>query len=294
MISQSRVSKDRRIERPAAQTRRGACIALISAMLLTAVPHGGARAADWLDDSLRGSFSPSSSVRWDGINLGVQAGLTSMDTDFGGSTGQQVAYILRNSTLENEAHPSSWTTLPHNITNSRNYGGFLGYSTQYDQLVLGVDAAYNRMSSAEAQASDSMTRIVTTSDTVQHTVTIAAQSSMKLIDYATARVRAGYAFGQFLPYAFVGGAVGRFNYTNTSTVTDSQLLGGVTSVFGPVTQADSKNNAVVGGFTAGLGMDVALLPNVFLRGEWEYVGFAPVNGIRSSINTGRVAIGMRF
>jgi opacity protein-like surface antigen len=294
MISQSRVSKDRRIERPAAQTRRGACIALISAMLLTAVPHGGARAADWLDDSLRGSFSPSSSVRWDGINLGVQAGLTSMDTDFGGSTGQQVAYILRNSTLENEAHPSSWTTLPHNITNSRNYGGFLGYSTQYDQLVLGVDAAYNRMSSAEAQASDSMTRIVTTSDTVQHTVTIAAQSSMKLIDYATARVRAGYAFGQFLPYAFVGGAVGRFNYTNTSTVTDSQLLGGVTSDFGPVTQADSKNNAVVGGFTAGLGMDVALLPNVFLRGEWEYVGFAPVNGIRSSINTGRVAIGMRF
>ena len=41
-------------------------------------------------------------------------------------------------------------------------------------------------------------------------------------------------------------------------------------------------------------MDVALLPNVFLRGEWEYVGFAQVNGIRSSINTGRVGIGMRF
>ncbi len=100
MISQSRVSKDRRIERPAAQTRRGACIALISAMLLTAVPHGGARAADWLDHSLRGSFSPSSSVRWDGINLGVQASLTSMDTGSERQPGQQVAYILRNSTLE--------------------------------------------------------------------------------------------------------------------------------------------------------------------------------------------------
>jgi opacity protein-like surface antigen len=296
MISQSRVSKDRRIERPAAQTRRGACIALISAMLLTAVPHGGARAADWLDDSLRGSFSPSSSVRWDGINLGVQAGLTSMDTDFGGSTGQQVAYILRNSTLENEAHPSSWTTLPHNITNSRNYGGFLGYSTQYDQLVLGVDAAYNRMSSAEAQASDTLSRRVTTSDNVQHDVTITAQSSMKLIDYATARFRAGYAFGQFLPYAFVGGAVGRFNYTTSSTVTSDETppAPGTPYTYGPITDTSSKNNAVVGGFTAGLGMDVALLPNVFLRGEWEYVGFAPVNGIRSSINTGRVAIGMRF
>ena len=44
-------------------------------------------------------------------------------------------------------------------------------------------------------------------------------SSIKLIDYGTFRGRAGYAFGQFLPYAVLGGAVGRFNYTNTSTVT---------------------------------------------------------------------------
>ena len=256
--------------------------------------QSGARAADWPDDILRGSFTPSPTVRWEGLNLGIQTGLTSMDTDFGGSTGQQVAYILRNSTLENEAHPSQWSTLPHNITNSKNYGLFLGYSYQWDQLDLGFDGAYNKMSSAEAQASDSMTRIVTTADTVQHTVTLSASSTMKLVDYATARMRAGYAFGQFLPYAFVGGAVGRFNYTNSSTVRDSQLLGGVTTVFGPVTQTDAKNNAIVGGFTAGLGIDVALLPNVFLRGEWEYVGFAQVSGIRSSINTGRVAIGMRF
>jgi len=277
------------VKRRAAALRAG-----VMAALLVVLSQGGARAADWPDDILRGSFTPSPTVRWEGLNLGVQAGLTSMDTDFGSSTGQQVAYILRNSTLESEAHPSQWTTLPHNVTNSKNYGLFLGYSYQWDQLVLGFDGAYNKMSSAEAQASDSMTRIVTTSDTVQHTVTLSASSSIKLVDYVTARMRAGYAFGQFLPYAFVGGAVGRFNYTNSSTVRDSQLLGGVTTVFGPVTQTDSKNNAIVGGFTAGLGLDVALLPNVFLRGEWEYVGFAQVSGIRSSINTGRVAIGMRF
>lgn len=276
------------LPRRAAALRAG----LIAAALVAA--QSGARAADWPDDILRGSFTPSPTVRWEGLNLGIQTGLTSMDTDFGGSTSQQVAYILRNSTLENEAHPSQWTTLPHNITNSKNYGLFLGYSYQWDQLVLGFDGAYNKMSSAEAQASDSMTRIVTTGDTVQHTVTLSASSTMKLVDYATARMRAGYAFGQFLPYVFAGGAVGRFNYTNSSTVRDSQLLGGVTTVFGPVTQTDAKNNAVVGGFTAGLGIDVALLPNVFLRGEWEYVGFAQVSGIRSSINTGRVALGMRF
>ena len=231
---------------------------------------------------------------WDGIQLGGQMGLANMGTDFGNSTSQQVAYILRNSTLENEAHPSAWATLPHSSTNTRSYGGFLGYSTQQEQLIIGFDAAYNKVSSAQIGASDSMTRIVTTSDSVQHTVTLSAQSSTKLIDYATARFRFGYAMAQFLPYVFVGGSVGRFDYANTSTVRDSQLAGGVTTVFGPITMSDAKANAIVGGFTTGVGIDVALMPNLFLRGEFEYVGFAPIGGIRTSINTGRVGIGMRF
>ena len=35
-------------------------------------------------------------------------------------------------------------------------------------------------------------------------------------------------------------------------------------------------------------------PNVFLRAEWEYIGFVPVAGIRANINTGRVGIGVKF
>ncbi len=110
--------------------------------------------------------------------------------------------------------------------------------------------------------------------------------------------RAGYAIGQFLPYAMVGAAVGRFNYSNTATVIasgiDASGGGGHLLPFGPETQGDSKDNAIVGGFVVGLGMDVALLPNVFLRGEWEFVAFAPVSGIRANINTGRVGLGVKF
>ena len=40
-------------------------------------------------------------------------------------------------------------------------------------------------------------------------------------------------------------------------------------------QTDGQNNAIVAGFVAGLGIDVALMPNVFLRGEWEYIAFGP-------------------
>jgi outer membrane immunogenic protein len=270
---------------------------LVCAMagLLFAAATGRAQAADWLDDTgLRGSLSGKSYVRWDGLNFGAQMGLSSMDTDFGNSTSSIVAFILRNSTLENEFAPSNWTTLPSDITNGKQYGAFLGYNFQWDQLVLGVDGAYNRAASINASAIDSITRIVTTSDAVIHNVTIDASSSLKLIDYATLRARAGYAIGQFLPYAVVGAAVGRFNYATAATVTDIQTVGGVVQPAFIQSGSNDKINAITGGFVVGLGLDVAVLPNVFVRGEWEYVGFAPISGVRASMNTGRVGLGVRF
>jgi opacity protein-like surface antigen len=255
-----------------------------------------ASAADVSDYVLRGGFFGGSSVRWDGVNFGIQAGVASMDTDFSNASSQMVSDILRQSTLESEASPSTWPVLGSTVTNSQSYGAFLGYSVQWDQLVLGFDAAYNFMSKAESSAGPTtLQRVVTTSDDVANNTSITSQASLKLIDYATFRARAGYAFGQFLPYAFVGGAVGRFNYTNSATVSVIQTdSNGNSSVYSPPGESDSKNNAIVGGFTAGLGLDVAIMPNVFLRGEWAYVGFAEVSGIRASLNTGRVALGVRF
>jgi opacity protein-like surface antigen len=121
---------------------------------------------------------------------------------------------------------------------------------------------------------------------------------MKLVDYATLRGRAGYAWGQFLPYAFVGIAAGRFNYGTTVTV---HHTGTPPPPFPPpfpfdTTQSASsgKTNAVVGGVAAGLGMDWLVTPGMFLRAEWEYVAFAPVGGSRSNFNTGKIGGGARF
>ena len=258
-----------------------------------------AAAAD-LGDMLRGSFDNGASAsRWDGVHFGAQLGLTNMNAEFGDSTSSLVSYILRNTLLESEFQPSAWTTLPSSTTNGRQYGAFLGYNVQWDQLVIGFDVAYNRFSSLNTSVSDLIAREVTTSDKITNDVTIVAQSSLRLIDYATIRARAGYAFGQFLPYAFVGAAAGRFNYSTTATVTTSGIDNTTTPPtpkYGPITDSltDAKDNAIVGGVVAGLGMDVALLPNVFVRGEWEYIAFAPVGGIRANINTGRVGLGVKF
>jgi opacity protein-like surface antigen len=261
---------------------------------LAFAPLERAAAADWPGESfLRGSFV-GGPVRWDGVNFGAQIGVMNMNTDFSHATSPLVGQILTNSTIEDEAAPSQWVALANSGSNSRSYGAFLGYAVQWDQVVLGLDLGYNKMSSLETSSSGTIERVVATSDNVAHDVTITATSSIKLIDYAAMRFRAGYAVGQFMPYAVIGGAVGRFNYSNSATVTDAQTAGGVTVTFGPVTQTDAKDNAFVAGFLGGLGMDVALAPNMFLRAEWEFVGFAKVSGISTGINTGRVGLGVRF
>jgi len=60
------------------------------------------------------------------------------------------------------------------------------------------------------------------------------------------------------------------------------------------TASSGKDNAIVGGVAAGLGIDWAVTPGMFLRAEWEYVAFAPVNGSRSNINAGKIGAGARF
>jgi outer membrane immunogenic protein len=271
--------------------------ARLAALALILLAPAGAAAQSWDDDFLRGSFRDSASTgRWEGFNVGVHVGMSNMNTDFGNSTSSLVAFILRNTTLENEAQPSAWAALPSTTTNSKQYGVFLGYNMQWEQLVVGLDLAYNRVSSLETSASDNINREVNTSDGFINDVTIVAQSSLKLIDYGTIRARAGYTFGQFLPYAMLGGAVGRFNYATTATVTAFGLNPTTLQFYGPVTEtrSNNKDGAIVGGFLAGLGVDVAILPNMFMRAEWEFIAFAPVNGIRANINTGRVGIGMKF
>jgi len=210
-----------------------------AAALIAAAIAPRAFAADMPETILRGSTysEPSADyMRWDGVSLGATFGWTNATVDF------TDAFAAGTNTKDS--------------TNSAQFGGFLGYNTQWETLVLGIEGAYNRFNTLETSATSG-----------------AQSASYKLVDYGTLRGRAGYAFGQFLPYAFLGGAIGRVNYNTPSGVRD---------------------NAFTPGFEAGLGLDVAILPNVFVRAEYEYVLFAPVGDTRSGISTARAGVGIRF
>ena len=132
--------------------------------LLLAVPAGAA-AADM--PVLRGSFLDGGGlgyVRWDGLQMGAQFGWSNLTTDFGDSTGSMVAYMLRDTAIENEFSPSSWTSLPKDVSNSSSWGAFLGYNVQWGQLVMGADIGYTRMTSMDTAAANSEGRQFRTRD----------------------------------------------------------------------------------------------------------------------------------
>jgi opacity protein-like surface antigen len=267
--------------RPRARARR---LGVAAALLLAALPAQRAAAADWPGPV---PAADAATMRWDGFYFGGQLGVANADTDFSNTTSSFVSYSLRNTALQDQIQPSTWSVMPSQIAHGRSYGAFLGYGVQWEQLVLGFEAAYNRASGLDPSASGTMTRIVAPT-TGSDTVTIGGTESIKLNDYASFRARAGYAIGQFLPYAFIGGAVGRFDYSRNLSLSVSGADNG------SYTLNESKSNAIVAGLSTGLGIDLALAPNIFVRGEWEFNAFAAVAGIRVNTNTARVGIGLKF
>ncbi len=262
-----------------------ACLAF--AVSLLAATAGPARAADWLGDTpLRGTLD-TGSVSWDGFYFGGSFGIGNSNVDFGDSAHDLIAFMLRNTVLQNEQAPENWTTLGNQVGHITSYGGFFGYNMVWDGLVLGGEAAYNHMSGGATTASDSMTRRVTLS-TGTDTVSIAASSSIQLKDYVTFRARVGYIYDEFLPYAYLGVAVGRFDYLTSVTL----AVSGTDNYIN--TDSNGKNDAISAGLDVGLGVDWALTSNLFLRGEWEYLAYAPISGIRYTANIARAAVGVKF
>ncbi len=79
---------------------------------------------------------------------------------------------------------------------------------------------YNRMNIA-ATASDSIERVFgdpNVSPNYAYAVSVSGQSSIRVTDLATLRARSAYVMGNFLPYGFLGVAVGRADIANSANV----------------------------------------------------------------------------
>ena len=262
----------------------------------------GAQAADMPDfPVLRGGYSdlPTRTINWQGAYIGAQAGYGSGDTKFGGSNSTLTASLLANTLVGSEMGISQWPLGFRNQTGqSEVYGGFAGYNSQWDDVVIGLEMSYMH-GKFGGRASGDMSRYSLLSDSNYHSVTSQASSSIAISDIGTFRARAGYAIGGFLPDAFGGLALGQADIVRTAFVSDF-----VTAGPGSTTPAnllgrqlsrgveDNKYSHLIYGYTAGLGFDMAIVGGLFLRGEWEYIRFT--SQVETSINTVRAGVGYKF
>lgn len=256
-----------------------------------------ALAADYDGPVLRGSKTwadvppPSPVIDWSGFYVGGHVGYSSARGDFGTTGSSIIADILRLTLLEEEFNVSQWVS-PEGHGNASPVGAFVGYNWQFDDTVFGIDVTYSHLS-VMVGGTDSLARNVTTSDTRNYDVFVSSTMGAKLTDILSIRARGGAIFGTFMPYGTVGIAVGRAQVIRQASVTTVEdPLGAAITI--SETRDESKEGAWAYGLSAGLGFDWEIFPRMFLRGEYEYVGFAAIEDIRMSVHTARGGLGVRF
>jgi opacity protein-like surface antigen len=262
--------------------------------------------------TLRGSnqFVPASPTYypWSGAYAGGQLGYSGAGVNFGGGVSDIAAFLVRNTVLESVV--SELTTLPKAETSGSSFGAFIGRNFRWDDLILGVEVNYSR-GVIRSSATDSVS-VIYANDAgappghhfVYDPLTVTGSASIRVTDLATFRARAGWAVDQFMPYGFVALAVARADVSRSATVftirrdfpdaEDPPLVPIPDEVIGPNSRAEEKNGGFYAGYAAGLGADVAVLPNVFLRGEWEIVHLPNIKGMSITLNSLRGGIGMKF
>ncbi|MFC0241896.1 outer membrane protein [Rhodopseudomonas telluris] len=270
---------------------------LVAAAMVAAAAQG-AHAADMPEfGALRGAVvdTPPGVVNWQGFYVGGQAAYGTSDMDFSNATSDITARMLVNTSIENEGGVSSWPVLGKTSSHGQGWGGFAGYNAQWDDVVLGIEANYLHGNFGGAQTG-SMSRFFSTTNGYTNSVLYQANAAINVKDMGSARLRAGWAFGSFLPYAFGGVALGQADIIRSATVSGTQVNAsaapGFTNVPFYSTGSQVQNNHFIYGYSAGLGMDMMLYRGLFLRAEWEYQKFAaPIN---TAVSTVRGGIGYKF
>ncbi len=260
-------------------------------------------------DVLRGSQSvgPAAFTRWSGFYAGGQFSYSSGKADFTNASAPLIASSLAETTIESVVVPSSWPILGSASTAAAGVGGFAGYNTQFQDLILGLEGNYTHSPFTVTSPTSPILDRVSTVGSNLDSVSAEATGVMRITDYGSLRARAGWVFDNILPYGFAGLALGRGDYSVTSQVFGQQNALTAASPIIPcnpavtVTCVDynysnsaGRQGILLYGFSVGGGFDWALTANIFIRAEYEFIQFAEVGSITASISSARAGLGFKF
>jgi outer membrane immunogenic protein len=254
---------------------------VLAAMMFGAVC--GAHAADMPDfPALRGGFTDglNTARNWQGFYVGGQAAYGSITSNLNSST--------NNAALESTFIPPAgvtyrWAALGQQAHGTGfGYGGFGGYNWQWEDVVIGLEGNYLH-TGLSASTTGTIVNYAGTPPAVS--MATFSRARVNLTDFGSARLRAGYVMGCFLPYAFVGTGFGSQTVEATIAATPAP-----DPLFGPV--SSSSKTKLVYGYSAGVGFDVMLVGGLFMRAEYEYQRVTST--IESNINSARLGVGYKF
>jgi outer membrane immunogenic protein len=260
----------------------------------------GAQAADLSDlPILRGGLTEGlskSSVNWQGVYVGGHVARGAADMDFTNSGQDLLGKLLNNLDLESQFNISKWPLLGKAHMQNSGFGGFVGYNFQWSDVLVGVELNYTH-GSFFGSSSNSQARSFQYPTDYVSTAVVSSTASMRITDYGSFRVRGGYAFDSFLPYAFVGAAMGQASINRRADANIDYLYVGSAipalpnySASGLLT--DNANSKFITGFAAGLGMEWMVWSGLFMRAEWEYLRFT--ENVDVTVNTVRLGLGYKF
>ncbi|KAA0075172.1 outer membrane beta-barrel protein [Tardiphaga sp. P9-11] len=267
---------------------------IFAAVLSIAAP--AAHAADL--PILRGSLSEGRTMGrsdWDGFYIGAQAGIGQSDMNFSGATRTLAGGLLDGLAMESAGQVSQWPLLGKASQRGEGWGGFIGYNSQWDDVVIGVEMSYLH-GKFGGDASGSMGRSFIDALGYTNGVTYDAAAKMSITDMGTLRARAGYAVGAFLPYMFGGLALGQADIVRSARIhgvaVNVAAAPGFQNIPFDYSKTEGQYSHLIYGYSAGLGVDINLIGGLFARAEWEYVRFT--SSVDTNINTVRAGVGYKF
>jgi opacity protein-like surface antigen len=256
--------------------------------------------------TLRGStpYVPAapSYVNWGGFYGGGQVGYGASVMDFS-KAGRSINAFDPNASLTAPfGSVSNWVSLGTDTGTAPTYGAFAGYNWQYDELIVGFEANYSHTNLfGTATATRCYDAVLTNcsaaillGDGNHYNATVTATASMRITDYGTARLRAGWVVDNVLPYAMIGLAVGRAEISRYATATGTPVNPPGTGTPFTRTEGNLNSSMLTWGYSAGLGADWLIYRDIFVRAEYEFVKFLLVSDFRSQIHNGRLGLGVKF
>ncbi len=292
------------------QARLAAQVLLVFApVMITGANAADLGAVSW-PWSAPDSYSDIPTYDWSGGYVAIMGGYNSSNVTAGDLASTMVDVAIPAWNYAEKAKALAKASTQDMTASGGVYSLHAGFNVMMERLVVGGELEYGKFSPAlNAQGAFNQSRefeqktftLTDGSSATDHIgATLKYSNKTQMLDFGLLNGRAGYAYGRFMPYALVGLGVTRVKIDAKMAATENHLVevGGAYNSklsynIGPSIGSYTKD-AYAATFSFGLGFEYALMDNLLLRAQYNYMTAGPLKGETISNNLARGGLALKF